>query len=158
MVTRSFIKVLLLTLLCSCSLSACGGKDDPNPQKKDQQELIIADLKIELEIEASEDVTMSVIAAKGFEPNIYRDGKLVSQGNYTSEKEKVRRIKTTLEHRGQALVCDISFERVSDSENPITISIKGKLFQGGKLLQEYNTSRELKKDIISEQFSLYSKK
>lgn len=163
MIIRSIFK-LALVLLISSSFIACGGKkNEPiqNSQGDDSEKLVITDLKAEVEIVASREVTLTIIATKGFESNIYRDGKIVSIGNYNSDGENITNLKTTISHKGRALVCAFLFRKKIDEEitNPINIKIKIKLYKNNKLIQEYENTRTItsENDSTSEEFDLWGK-
>lgn len=161
MITRNILK-LALVLLTSTSLFACGGKkNDPvlSPQGEEKEKLQIMDLKAEIEVAASKEITFSIIANKGFDPNIYRDGKIVSQANYESGDENITNIKTTLRHKGKALSLAFSFRKTSgdDSKEPIQVKIKAKLYKNDKLIQEYETTKSItpQNDYLTEEFQLW---
>lgn len=152
------LKLLVVTLLASSSLFACSKKNDtPTPPSQQSESLVASDLKIELEIVAEKSISVKVIATKGTEPNIYRDGSLVSQGNYESSEEIISTTKTTITHKGKALVCGLIIDRTTEDESndPIKITIKAKLWKNGKMVQEYNQDKLLQETILTEDFQLY---
>lgn len=156
---RTFSKLFIATLsllITATTITACNKKAD-EPQKEHQgDKLSVSDLKYEIELSAPKEISASFIATR-VEPNIYRDGKLVSQGDYSSEDENFKSLKTTITHKGRALYLGIIFSRTNGDEDksPISILIKAKIYRNNKLIQEYVQTRILKDESsISEQLQV----
>ena len=155
-ISKLFIAILSL-LITATSITACSKKAD-EPQKTEHQSdnLSVSDLKYEIELSAPKVISASFIATR-VEPNIYRDGKLVSQGDYSSEDEDFKSLKTTITHKGRVLYLSIIFSRThgDEDESPISILIKAKIYRNNKLIQEYIQTRTLKNESsISEQLQV----
>lgn len=155
MLKKICLGVLLATLLC-LPFYSCSKKDNPI---NGQEQPVVSDLKMEIDVSTSREVELLIVATKGLEPNIYRDDKLISQGDYSSGAETIKSLKTTFSHRGQALVCALGFSKLisDDLSAPIEISIEVKLYRDNKLTQTYTRKHELSTTSINEQFSLYSR-
>lgn len=157
MIIRSFFK-LALVLLISSSFIACNGKKN-DPILNDTEKSALSEFKVEVEIVASKEVVLYIVASKGLEPNIYRDGKIVSEGKYESGAKNMTNLKTTLSHKGRELTCSFSFFRTvkDESSEPIHIKTKAKLYKNNKLIEEYENTKAITSysDSTSEVFQFW---
>ena len=155
-ISKLFIAIFSL-LITATSITACSKKADELQKTEYQSDnLSVSDLKYEIELSAPKVIRASFIATKA-EPNIYRDGKLVSQGNYSSGYEDFKNLKTTITHKGRILYLGIILSRTDEDEDksPISILIKAKIYRNNKLIQEYIQTRTLKdQGSISEQLEV----
>lgn len=162
---RQVLSVSLLLLSLGILLSSCGGKkDEPNPSTGGEQKLEIMDLRYDVDIQASSPIDVSFIATKGFEPNIYRDGHLLSQGNYLgggNPDRGIQSLKTSFTHKGSAFVFSVSMDRPYDDNQTsgIDVVLSVKTYKNSKLLQAFNKKYNLSKDnySASAQFELWGK-
>lgn len=160
MTTKNIFKIAVMALLTSSTLLACSSKDnEPVPTPPTEETLVVSDLRVDLEFTASSEVDCFLIATKGFEPNIYRDGKIVSQGNYSSEPIITQSLKTSLSHQGRALVCGLILDRPSgdETDTPITVQTTARLYKNAKLIQEYSNSKTITTNSVKEEFHLWGK-
>lgn len=136
------------------SATACSQEKGNEPEG---DKLIVANIKYEVSIKASEKVKINFIVTKGFEPNIYQDGKLVSQGNYDSDDIETDNIQTTFTHKGQALVFGIIVNGFHDVTSPdATVLLHVKTYQDDKLIHDFSKERKVG-DGFNEQFTHYAK-
>lgn len=129
----------LILFLTGCIIGC--QKDDAIPEPKPQSK--VADFKVVLSIDPSSCYT-SFKVTKGEEPNIYRDGVLVSQGDYTSQKEQSSsRIQTSFSHRGRKLKVTVELKTYYGNTfaNP---SIRAVLYRNGTMVSEFSKSYELR--------------
>lgn len=148
-----FFTAILSLLIIATSITACSKKADELNQSDN---LSVSDLKYEIELSAPKVIRASFVATKA-DPNIYRDGKLVSQGNYSSGYEDFKNLKTTITHKGRILYLGIILSRTDEDKDksPISILIKAKIYRNNKLIQEYIQTRTLKyQGSISEQLEV----
>lgn len=160
--SKLFIAALSL-LITATTITACNKKaDEPQLNKSNKEnnndKLVIADLKIEIKVTSKDKFKTQLFAVKGLEPNIYRDGKLASQGPYSSPEQWITgEFTTTISHRGTMLLPSLIITKDLDKEKS-TINIAAKLYRNGKIIQEYNqeyTLEEGAQGVITESFQLY---
>lgn len=158
-----FFTAILSLLITATSITACSKKaDEPQSNKPNREsnndKLVIADLKIEIKVTSKDKFKTQLFVVKGLEPNIYRDGKLASQGPYSSpEQWQTGEFSTTISHRGAMLFPSLIITKDLDKEKSI-INLTAKLYRNGKIIQEYNQEYTLTEGInggISESFQLY---
>lgn len=137
---RQILSVPLLLLSFGILFSSCGGKnDEPNPSIEKEEVLSVVDFRYEVSLNATSPVDLTLIATKGIEPNIYRDNKIVSQGNYSSDSERgVKTLRTALAHKGRAFVFGVLMYKTNDDHpNSISVDLTVKMYKNDKLIQTF---------------------
>lgn len=161
-ISKLFIAALSL-IITATSITACNKKtDEPQLNKPNKEgnndKLVIADLKIEIKVTSKDKFKTQLLVVKGLEPNIYRDGKLASQGPYSSPEQWITgEFTTTISHRGTMLLPSLMITKDLDKEKSI-INVVAKLYRNGKIIQEYSqeyTLEEGAQELITESFQLY---
>lgn len=136
------------------SATACSQEKGDEPEGG---KLIVANIKYEVSIKASEKVEIHFFLAKGAYSNIYQDGKLVSQGNYDSDEIETDNIQTTFTHKGEALVLGVNVFGIYDVTSPdATVLLHVKTYQDDKLIHDFSKERKVG-DGFNEQFTHYAK-
>lgn len=150
---------VLVTLLLSC-----GGKsDEPRVDPSIENLTNPVEMKYDVSIHSTSPINVSFVATKGTEPNIYRDGKLVAQGNYSSEFQDrlIRSLNTTFSHKGRAFIFGILLSLPHDGESTSsTVSVVVKMYKQGKSVQTFTKEINLTEESNSaeEQFQLWATK
>jgi hypothetical protein len=154
---RPITPIFLLLLFVAILLPSCGGKGDtprPSPEVSSSN----VEMKYDVDIQSPSPIDVSFTATKGYEPNIYRDGKLISQGNYMSDNKdaNITKLHTEFVHTGKAFVLGVSFSIPSDanSSSVVPTNLVVKMYVAGKLVQTYKKVIEVKNTLSSEQFTL----
>lgn len=154
---RPLSSLCILLLSASLLLASCGGKgDEPRPQPNVVDSNV--EMKYDVEVQSSAPIDISFIATKGYEPNIYRDGRLISQGNYMEDNKdaNITSLHTEFKHTGKAFALGISFSIPDDANTSSVVPAKlvVKMYVAGKLVQTYAKVLEVKDTLTSEQFTL----
>lgn len=131
---------MALSLFVASFLSSCQSKDTPfRSRTKSEKE----NLEVALSIYPSS-CFITYRVTKGYEPNIYRDGTLVSQGDYTSLKEQVNRhTYTSFQHQGSRLKVTVTLTPYY-SFMYVTPSIHAVLYRNGRKISDFEKSYELR--------------
>ena len=148
------ISLSLLFAVLATFLLSCGGKSDE--PRVEPAPATTAELKYDVSIRSDQEVNVAFIATKGFEPNIYRDGKLVSQGNYSSGEgePKVRNLRTEFKHNGKAFALSVTLS--SESEAPISVELSIKMYVRGVAVHSVTKTLKLQDCSCPEQFMISS--
>lgn len=158
------ISLSLMVAVLAAFLFSCGGKrDDPRLDPSIENLNNPVEMMYDVSIHSTAPVNVSFVATKGSEPNIYRDGKLVAQGNYSSEFQDrlIRTLNTTFNHKGRAFIFGILLALPHDGESTSsTVSVVVKMYKQGKNTQTFTKEIHLTSESNSaeEQFQLWATK
>lgn len=159
---RIFLSLLFAVL--APFLLSCGGKsDEPRVDPSIENLTNPVEMKYDVSIHSTSPINVSFVATKGTEPNIYRDGKLVAQGNYSSEfqDQLLRSLNTTFSHKGRAFIFGILLSLPHDGESTSsTVSVVVKMYKQGKSVQTFTKEIHLteERNSAEEQFQLWATK
>ncbi len=132
---------MALSLFIASFLTSCQSKDTPfRSRAKSEKE----DLEVALSI-YSQSCLAYYKVTKGYEPNIYRDGALVSQGDYTSLAEHVNNYThTSFQHYGSRLKVTVTLTLPRTFAYFATPSIHAVLYRNGRKISDFKRSYELR--------------
>lgn len=145
---KTFVWVLVIFLFV-VALGSCQKKEPVPPIKE------TADLEIELKISGYCWVGYHV--TKGEEPNIYRDGVLVSQGDYRGGGDRIQYSeRTSFRHHGRKLKVTVGLSSRFYSANP---TVQATLYRDGVIVSRFSKTYELnpRRNGVSVDFEVWAK-